>query len=58
MDYIKKEELGKLMSERSTATSHVLPDVSMQTGQGLSVESISTGQAKYNAVFQMASRRL
>ena len=44
------------MSECPTAASYVLPDVSMHTGRGLSIESILTGQAKYNAAFQMASQ--
>ena len=55
-DCIKREELGQLMNESLTATSYALPDVSTSTERRLSIKTILTGQAKYNAAFQMANR--
>ena len=37
-DYIKKEELGRLMNECSAATSYALPDVSTLTGRGFQLK--------------------
>ena len=42
------------MDERITSTSYVLPEVSIP-GQGLSIESILIGQAKYSAAVQLGN---
>ena len=55
-DYIKKEERSHLLKQQPIITSNGLPDMANTSGYGLSLETILTGQAKYNAAFQMASR--
>ena len=51
----KQEELRKLLDERLNSTSRGLSDISAP-GQGLTIESVLIGQAKYIAAIQLANR--
>ena len=56
-DCIKRKELDNLLRERrASAASDGITDLDFTSGRGLSLEMILTGQAKYNAAFQMASQ--
>ena len=55
-DYIKRKELDSLLRERmASSTGDGSANADITTGRGLCLETILTGQAKYNAAFQMAS---
>ena len=44
------------MKEQPTTISYGVPDMATTSGHGLSIETILTGQVRYNAAYQMASR--
>ena len=56
-DYVKKQDLQQLLQDQGTKiTSQGNTDMNSATEQGLSLETILMGQAKYNPTFQMASQ--
>ena len=55
MNYTRQEELKKLLDERFNSTSCGLSDISSH-GQGLTIQSVLVGQAKYTAAIQLGNR--
>ena len=55
MNNKQQEELKKLLDERLNSTSGRLSDISSH-GQGLTIESVLVGQAKFTAAIQLGNR--
>ena len=51
----QQEDFKKLFDERFNSTSHGLPDTPSY-GQGLTIELVLVGQAKYTAAIQLGNR--